>query len=59
MLAELVTPKLTTYEQNAREIGAQMVKLLLNQIENPKTFEPTSVSVSGRLIHGQSIASIG
>ncbi len=55
MLASLISPQLTTYEQDAKEIGTQMAKMLINQIENPKTFIPSILTVKGTLLKGNSI----
>lgn len=57
-LSSLLTPPLTTYEQNAKQIGQNLVALLLEHIENSGTFRPVTISVSGKFIQGKSIAKI-
>ncbi len=54
-LASLLTPPLTTYEQNTKAIGSALVDELVKQIENPKTYCPQIVSVHGQFVKGGSL----
>ncbi|MCR4626466.1 MAG: LacI family transcriptional regulator [Treponema sp.] len=58
VLAGLISPKLATYEQNAKEIGQHMAFQLIKQIENPDNYVPKVVTVKGQLIEGESIGKI-
>ncbi len=57
-LANLITPKLTTYEQNTVELGRQMVKQLLANIESPDAYFTVPVQVKGHFIEGESVVDI-
>lgn len=55
LLASLLSPPLTTYEQNGREIGTQLALQIIKQIEYEQPFIPSSVLVTGKLIAGSSV----
>ncbi len=57
-LSKVITPRLTTWEQNSPEIGRQLVSQLLSSIEYPENFSPTSIQVSGRLVEGDSVVAL-
>ncbi len=57
-LSKVITPKLTTWEQNSPEIGRQLVVQLISNIEYPESYTPTSIKVSGRLVEGESVVDI-
>ncbi len=58
LISTLLTPKLTTYQQDAKELGRQLVEQLLSNIEYPETFKSETVKVSGQLLQGASIMTI-
>lgn len=57
-LSKIITPRLTTWEQNSPEIGRQLVMQLLSSIEYPESFSPASIKVSGRLVEGESVVDL-
>ncbi len=57
-LSKVITPKLTTWEQNSPEIGRQLVVQLISNIEYPESYTPTSIKVSGRLVEGESVVTL-
>lgn len=58
LLSKVLRPKLTTFEQNAEEIGRIAATKLIENIENPKTYIPETVSVKGHLIEGESVKAL-
>ncbi|MBR1910840.1 MAG: substrate-binding domain-containing protein [Treponema sp.] len=58
LISTLLTPKLTTYQQDAKELGKQLVLQLLANIESPETFKSKTIKVSGQLLAGSSIINI-
>ena len=57
-LASLLRPRLTTYQQDATAIGKTAMYLLVQNIENPKLFEPETRKVQGLLVRGQTVKNI-
>lgn len=55
LLASLLSPPLATYQQDGKELGRQAALQLISQIENPHSFKPTSILVTGKLIKGRSV----
>ncbi|MBR2561755.1 MAG: LacI family DNA-binding transcriptional regulator [Eubacterium sp.] len=53
---QVLRPKLTTYRQNAEEIGRRSVRKLLETIEHRRTCVPEEIPVSGGLLEGSSVA---
>lgn len=47
--------RLTTYTQNALEIGRTAANRLIQRIENPRTFQPEQILISGSLMEGASV----
>jgi LacI family transcriptional regulator len=58
LLSKVLRPRLTTFEQNAEEIGKTAAAKLIENIENPKTYIPETVSVKGHLIEGESVKAL-
>ncbi|MCR5763587.1 MAG: LacI family transcriptional regulator [Treponema sp.] len=58
LISSLLTPKLTTYQQDAKELGKQLVAQLLTNIEYPETFKAETVKVTGHLLSGASIVNL-
>ena len=55
-LSQVIHPRLTTYRQNAAEIGRVSVKKLVEAIEAPKSFSPEQTFVSGEILEGDTVA---
>lgn len=47
--------RLTTYTQNALEIGKTAADRLIHRLEHPKEFQPEQILVSGSLMEGASV----
>lgn len=58
LISSLLTPRLTTYQQDAKELGKQLVTQLLNNIEYPDSFKSETIRVSGQLLIGASIINL-
>lgn len=58
LLASLLSPPLTTYEQDGKELGRQLALHLINQIEHPQIPSLSSVLVTGKLIKGNSVGRV-
>jgi DNA-binding LacI/PurR family transcriptional regulator len=48
-------PRLTTYLQNTEQMARETVALLLDAIECPEEHAPQQITVSGTLIHGETL----
>ena len=57
-MAKVVSPRLTTWEQNTKEIGKIAADKLIERIENPRTAIPEHIIVEGRLLEGQTVRQI-
>ena len=55
LLTQVLRPKLTTYKQDARNLGRIAAEQMIEEIENPKTFLPGQYVVSGRLLEGDTV----
>ncbi|MFA6829305.1 MAG: LacI family DNA-binding transcriptional regulator [Bacilli bacterium] len=51
-LSRMFRPMFTTYVQNSEELGRQAARALIERIDNPTTFSPKSVCVSGYVQEG-------
>lgn len=58
MLASQMSPVLTTYYQNTKEIGQVAAEKLIGLIEKPKSTIISQYTVKGNLIQGKSVADI-
>ena len=56
--ANLISPKLTTYLQDTKKIGAAAAKKLISLIENPLTTFTEVITVDGSIIYGESVKKI-
>lgn len=54
-MASVLRPQLSTYQQDAREIGRKAADELISAIENPKYFVPRAISVTGRIQEGATV----
>ena len=57
-LAKAMSPRLTTWEQNTAELGRVAASRLIERIEHPRTTPPEHITVSGRLLEGESVAQL-
>lgn len=57
-LATIITPKLTTYKQNSRDIGKESAEHLIMEIENSRMTLPEQVTVKGSLLEGTSVKAL-
>ncbi|WP_411676067.1 LacI family DNA-binding transcriptional regulator [Caproicibacter sp.] len=57
-LSQVIKPQLTTLQQDTDRMGREAARRLIAQIENPLTTIVESVTLTGTLIHGQSVAEI-
>ena len=55
-MGQVLRPRLTTYRQNAEEIGKASVRKLIETIEHRETCVPEEIHVSGGVLEGTSIA---
>ena len=54
-LAKVVSPRLTTWQQNTEELGKIAADRLIDRIEHPRTALPEHITVHGRLLEGQTV----
>ncbi|MBO4411361.1 MAG: substrate-binding domain-containing protein, partial [Lachnospiraceae bacterium] len=57
-LSKVMDPKLTTWEQDTKELGRIAVDKLIERIENPHTSIPEQTIVKGRLLEGETVKPI-
>lgn len=57
-LAELLSPRLSTYKQDALAIGRQAAHQLIQNIENPKYYVPQVIHVAGSIQAGETVKSL-
>ena len=57
-MAKVVSPKLTTWEQNTAELGRIAADKLIERIENPRTSLPEHLTIHGKLLKGESVKRI-
>lgn len=58
LLSQVLRPRLTTYRQDAQEMGRAAAARLVEAIENPKLFLPDQVLVTGKLLPGETVRRI-
>ena len=58
-LSTIMTPKLTTWEQDTTELGRIAVDKLIEQIEKPLIAIPEQIIVRGRLLESETVQKIG
>lgn len=54
-MANMVSPKLTTWQQNTTDIGRIAAEQLIERIEHPRTTPPKHITVQGRLLEGETV----
>ena len=57
-MMQLIHPRLTTIEQDARRIGARAAELLIERIESPQTAGCETVEVPAKLLRGETIGPV-
>ncbi|MDY6352966.1 MAG: LacI family DNA-binding transcriptional regulator [Lachnospiraceae bacterium] len=57
-LSQVLRPRLTTYYQDAPQMGRASVRKLVHMIENRKTCMAEEIEIPGRLLEGDSVAQI-
>ncbi len=58
-MAKVVSPRLTTWEQNTEELGRIAADKLIERIEHPRTALPEHIVVQGRLLEGETVRRLG
>lgn len=58
VLSEVTDPRITTYRQNSKALGTTAAEMLIGTIEHPDEPVPETVTVSGELVPGGSVARI-
>ena len=54
-MAKMVSPKLTTWQQNTTELGRIAAEQLIERIEHPRTTPPRHITVQGSLLEGETV----
>ena len=57
-MAKVMSPQLTTWEQNTKELGKIAADKLIERIEKPRTAIPEHIIVEGRLLEGETVRQI-
>ncbi|HEX2985447.1 MAG TPA: LacI family DNA-binding transcriptional regulator [Caproiciproducens sp.] len=57
-LSQVIKPRLTTLKQDTEMLGKEAARRLIQQIENPLTTITENITVTGKLIEGQSVGRI-
>lgn len=57
-MAMMVSPKLTTWQQNTADLGRIAAEQLIERIEHPRTTPPKHITVQGRLLEGETVRQI-
>lgn len=58
-MAKMVSPKLTTWQQNTADLGRIAAEQLIERIEHPRTTPPKHITVQGKLLEGETVLQIG
>ena len=57
-LAKMLSPRLTTWQQNTEDLGRLAASRLIEKIEHPLTTPPEHIVVKGRLLEGETVADL-
>ena len=57
-MAKMVSPKLTTWQQNTTDLGRIAAEQLIKRIEHPRTTLPKHITVQGKLLEGETVRQI-
>lgn len=55
-LSQVLSPRLTTLQQDSEQIGKSVAQRLIELVEHPKTALPEQVVIQGRLLEGESVS---
>ena len=58
-MAKMVSPRLTTWQQNTTDLGRIAAEQLIERIEHPRTTKPKHITVQGRLLEGETVRQLG
>lgn len=58
-MAKMVSPRLTTWQQNTADLGRIAAEQLIERIEHPRTAQPKHITVQGKLLEGETVRQIG
>ena len=58
-MAKMVSPKLTTWQQNTEDLGRIAAEQLIERIEHPRTTPSRHITVQGKLLEGETVLKIG
>ena len=58
-MAKMVSPKLTTWQQNTEDLGKKAAEQLIERIEHPRTTPPKHITVQGKLLEGETVLDLG
>ena len=58
-MAKMVSPKLTTWQQNTEDLGRKAAEQLIERIEHPRTTPPKHITVQGKLLEGETVLDLG
>ena len=58
-MAKMVSPKMTTWQQNTEDLGRIAAEQLIERIEHPRTTPPKHITVQGRLLEGETVRQLG
>ena len=54
----MLSPRLTTWQQNTEDLGRLAASRLIEKIEHPLTTPPEHIVVKGRLLEGETVADL-
>ena len=57
-MAKGMSPRLTTWEQNTKDLGRLAADKLIEKIENPRTAVPEHIVVQGNLLEGETVKTL-
>lgn len=58
VVSQVMSPRITTFRQDVSLLGKTAARILLENIEHPKTALPSRIVVPGELIEGESVAEL-
>jgi len=54
-MAKMLSPRLTTWQQNTDELGRTAASKLIERIEHPRTTPPEQIVITGSLYEGETV----
>jgi LacI family transcriptional regulator len=55
LVSQMISPCLTTYRQDTARIAQEVFNLMIDSIEFPESHVPKLVTVSGKLVEGETV----